>query len=119
MLVTYGYYYWLFVFLVRQCYHLVIKLGKMNLDNSWRLDRVIEIAENLGIYQLLCLTNQTNFNGGWKTNVFNKANGGILDSPREYFTSDLAMKYLEKRFRYIVARWGYSTSVFSWNLWNE
>jgi len=94
-------------------------LGKMNLDNSWRLDKVIEIAENLGIYQLLCLTNQTNFNGGWKTNVFNKANGGILDSPREYFTSDLAMKYLEKRFRYIVARWGYSTSVFSWNLWNE
>lgn len=94
-------------------------LGKMNLDNSWRLDRVIEIAENLGIYQLLCLTNQTNFNGGWKNNVFNKANGGILDSPREYFTSDLAMRYLEKRFRYIVARWGYSTSVFSWNLWNE
>jgi|WetSurMetagenome_2_1015567.scaffolds.fasta_scaffold03850_6 hypothetical protein len=93
--------------------------GKINLDASWKLDKVIELGESLGIYHQLCLTNQYNFNVAWKSNVFNKENGGILDSPEEYFTSEPAMKNLENRFRYIVARWGYSTSVFSWNLWNE
>lgn len=94
-------------------------LGKINLDAAWRLDKVIELGENYGIYHQMCLTNQYNFNVLWKTNVFNKENGGILESAKEYFTSEEAMKYLEKRFRYIVARWGYSQAVFSWNLWNE
>ena len=94
-------------------------LGKIKLDASWKLDRVIEMGEMLGIYHQLCMTNQYNFNLGWKYNVFNKENGGILESPKEYFTSEESMIYLEKRFRYIVARWGYSTAVFSWNLWNE
>jgi len=94
-------------------------LGKIKLDASWKLDRVIELGEILGIYHQMCMTNQYNFNLGWKYNVFNKANGGILESPKEYFTSEESMEYLEKRFRYIVARWGYSTAVFSWNLWNE
>jgi len=94
-------------------------LGRINLDASWKLDRVIEMGEVLGIYHQLCLTNQYNFNVAWKNNVFNKENGGILASPKEYYTSEQSMKLLEKRFRYIVARWGYSTAVFSWNLWNE
>ncbi|HAM11395.1 MAG: hypothetical protein A2X04_12245 [Bacteroidetes bacterium GWF2_41_9] len=94
-------------------------LGKINLDASWKLDRVIEMGEMLGIYHQMCMTNQYNFNLGWKYNVFNKENGGILESPKEYFTSEESMKYLEKRFRYVIARWGYSTAVFSWNLWNE
>ena len=94
-------------------------LGKIKLDASWKLDRVIELGEMLGIYHQLCMTNQYNFNLGWKYNVFNKENGGILESPKEYFTSEESMILLEKRFRYIVARWGYSRAVFSWNLWNE
>jgi len=94
-------------------------LGKINLDASWKLDRVIEMGEILGIYHQMCMTNQYNFNVAWKNNAFNKANGGILESPDEYFTSEESMEYLEKRFRYIVARWGYSSAVFSWNLWNE
>jgi hypothetical protein len=94
-------------------------LGKINLDAAWKLDKVIEMGEDLGIYHQMCMTNQYNFNLAWKHNVFNKANGGILESPKEYLTSEPAMRYLEKRFRYIIARWGYSTAVFSWNLWNE
>jgi hypothetical protein len=94
-------------------------LGKINLDAAWKLDKVIESGEQLGIYHQMCMTNQYNFNLGWKYNSFNRENGGILDSPKEYFTSEESMKLLEKRFRYIIARWGYSTGVFSWNLWNE
>ena len=94
-------------------------LGKINLDAAWKLDKVIEAGELLGIYHQMCMTNQYNFNLGWKYNAFNKENGGILESPKDYYTSEESMKILEKRFRYIIARWGYSTAVFSWNLWNE
>lgn len=94
-------------------------LGKMNLHDSWNLDKVIELGEYYGISHQLALTNQYNFNHQWASTVFNKANGGIVESAREYFTSEEAMRFLERRFRYIIARWGYSPAVFSWNLWNE
>ncbi|MPY88208.1 MAG: DUF5060 domain-containing protein [Luteitalea sp.] len=94
-------------------------LGRMNLETSWNLDNVLELGEQLGIYHIVTLTNQWTFNHRWEDHVFNKANGGILDAPDEYWTSEQAMEYLERRVRYIIARWGYSTSVFSWDLWNE
>jgi hypothetical protein len=94
-------------------------LGKINLENSWYLDNLLELGENLGIYHMLTLTNQYNFNRQWEIHTYNKANGGILDSKNEYFTSEEAMWYFERYLRYMVARYGYSTSVFSWDLWNE
>ena len=94
-------------------------LGKINLENSWNLDKLLELGETLGIYHMLTLTNQYNFNRQWKIHTFNKANGGILDSKNEYFTNEEAMQYFERYLRYLVARWGYSTAVFSWDLWNE
>jgi hypothetical protein len=94
-------------------------LGKINLENSWNLDKLLELGENLGIYHMLTLTNQYNFNRQWDIHTYNRANGGLLDSKNEYFTNEEAMQYFEKYLRYLVARWGYSTAVFSWDLWNE
>lgn len=94
-------------------------LGKMNLENSWNLDQVLESGERLGIYHMLTLTNQWTFHNRWEVHSYNKENGGILDSASDYWTNEEAMQYFEKQLRYHVARWGYSTSVFSWDLWNE
>lgn len=94
-------------------------LGRVNLESSWNLDKVLELGEQLGIYHILTLTNQWTFNHRWETHVFNEANGGILSDPAAYWTNQDAVRYLEQRLRYMVARWGYSTSVFSWDLWNE
>jgi len=94
-------------------------LGKINLENSWNLDKLLELGENLRIYHMLTLTNQYNFNRQWDIHTYNRQNGGILDSKNEYFTSEDAMRYFEIYLRYLVARWGYSTAVFSWDLWNE
>jgi len=94
-------------------------LGKMNQECSYNLDKVLELGEKLHIYHMLTLTNQWTFNSVWKGHAYNKANGGILNSKNEYWTNEEAMKYFERRVRYHVARWGYSTSVFSWDLWNE
>jgi hypothetical protein len=97
-------------------------VGKLNLDNCWAVDKALELGERLGIYHTLTLTNQTNFrrnNGGWDVNVYNVNNGGFLETPGEYFTNERAQQTFEHILRYAVARWGYSTALFSWGLWNE
>ena len=97
-------------------------VGKLNLEYCWCVDQVLELGEQLGIYHMLTLTNQTNFrtnNGGWDANVYNVKNGGFLNKPGKYFTDERAQRVFELLLRYVVARWGASTSVFSWDLWNE
>ena len=97
-------------------------VGKLNLEYCWCVDQVLDLGERLGIYHMLTLTNQTNFrtgNGGWDANVYNVKNGGLLNKPAEYFTDERAQRVFEHLLRYAVARWGASTSVFSWDLWNE
>lgn len=97
-------------------------VGKLNLEYCWCVDQVLQLGTQLGIYHMLTLTNQTNFrtgNGGWDKNVYNVKNGGFLNKPDEYFTDERAQRVFEHLLRYAVARWGASTSVFSWDLWNE
>lgn len=97
-------------------------VGKLNLEYCWAVDQVLELGERLGVYHMLTLTNQTNFrtsDSGWDTNVYNIKNGGFLQQPGEYWTDERAQRVFENLLRYVVARWGSSTSVFSWDLWNE
>jgi hypothetical protein len=97
-------------------------VGKLNLEYCWCVDQVLELGERLGVYHMLTLTNQTNFrtnNGEWDRNVYNVKNGGFLRKPGEYFTEERAQRVFENLLRYVAARWGASTSVFSWDLWNE
>ena len=97
-------------------------MGRLNLEYCWCVDQILRMGKQLGIYHMLTLTNQTNFrtgNGGWDVNVYNVKNGGFLKKPGEYFTDQRAQRVFEHLLRYAVARWGASTSVFSWDLWNE
>jgi Domain of unknown function (DUF5060)/Cellulase (glycosyl hydrolase family 5) len=93
------------------------------LDRAWQLDQVLEEAERRGIYVALSLLNHGAFstliNSEWADNPYNVANGGPLASPGEFFTNDEARALFEQRLRYVVARWGYSTHVLAWELWNE
>jgi hypothetical protein len=97
-------------------------VGKLNLEYCWCVDQVLALGQRLGVYHMLTLTNQTNFrttDSGWDTNVYNVKNGGFLQQPGEYWTDERAQRVFENLLRYAVARWGSSTSVFSWDLWNE
>ena len=94
-------------------------IGKYNMEGAWHLDRVLEDGEKYGIYHILTLTNQWTFNQQWAIHSYNAKNGGPIEQPAEYWTNEIAQQYFEKFLRYMVARWGYSTSVFSWDLWNE
>jgi hypothetical protein len=93
------------------------------LDRAWQLDTVMDTAARHGIAIELSLLNHgafsTAFNSEWDANPYNRANGGPLATPSEFFTSPVARKLFEQRLRYIVARWGYATNLLAWELWNE
>jgi hypothetical protein len=93
------------------------------LDRAWQLDRVLEEAERDGIYVMLSLLNHgafsSYFNSAWAANPYNAALGGPLATPAQFFTDATARELFARRLRYIVARWGWSTHVQAWELWNE
>ncbi len=79
-------------------------------------------AEN-GIYIMLALqyhgSVSTNVNPNWNDSPYNVANGGPCQSTIEFFTNDEARAHTKNRYRYIVARWGYSRAILCWELFNE
>ncbi|MFC1717786.1 DUF5060 domain-containing protein [Candidatus Poribacteria bacterium] len=96
-------------------------LGRYKLDQAWRIDHIVDMADQLGIYVMACLETQQYLrrNAWWDRFTYNEANGGPVKSPTDYFVNDEADAYFKKRLRYIVARWSYSTAIFSWQFWNE
>jgi hypothetical protein len=101
-------------------------LGRYNLENAWRLDYVLEQARRKGIYLQVALTTfghyrSESFEGDWPYSPYNMANGGFIDSraPAEFWSNERAQKYYRQMLRYVMARWGYSTTVASWELCNE
>jgi len=96
-------------------------LGKYKLDQAWRIDYLANLADGLGIYLMCCIETQQYLrrNAWWDRFTYNAANGGPVASPADYFVNDEADAYFRKRLRYVIARWSYSTAIFSWQFWNE
>src|SRR5690606_21176908 len=46
-------------------------------------------------------------------------NGGPASTPEEFFTLKESRDKYKNRLRYIVARWGYATSIGAWEFFNE
>ncbi len=97
--------------------------GRYSMENAWRMDLMLEAAEKYGIYIDLTLINHGQFSinpdAEWWDNPYNVINGGMLKTPDEFFINEEAIAYFKKRFDYIVSRWGYSTAIAFWELWNE
>jgi len=101
-----------------------IGYGRYSQRNSWRLDRVVEMAEQQGIRLMFCLDSFNSLRAGDPYPAFaqytqNAKFGGPLTRPTDFWTSAEAAREFQARMRYYVARWGYSTSVFAWEFWNE
>ncbi|MGA2324032.1 MAG: hypothetical protein ABSG22_09320 [Sedimentisphaerales bacterium] len=97
--------------------------GKLSMQIALRLDKYIEIAEQNGINIQLCLQHHGQFsttsNPDWNDNSYRDTAGGWLNNPAQFFSDAEAIRYTKNKFRYIIARWGYSTSIFAWELFNE
>ena len=98
-----------------------LKLDSYRLDDAWRLDAVFELARENGIYINFCLDNFHDWRSYDKRESipYFSENGGPAETISDFFTHELALKHYLRRLRYIIARWGYSTHVMAWELWNE
>ncbi|MBI3922683.1 MAG: DUF5060 domain-containing protein [Armatimonadetes bacterium] len=101
-----------------------VGLGRYDLSNSWRLDYVIDQAEQKGLKVMFCIDSFNSLRLSepypmWQGNPYNAKNGGPLAKPEQFFTDPEARKYMKRRLRYIIARWSYSPAVLSWEFWNE
>jgi hypothetical protein len=88
------------------------------------LDKIFEFMEDRGMAVSLVLWSHGQFSENtdpnWHCNSFNSANPcGYLDKPEEFFTDPRAKKDAMKMIRYVMARYGYSTSLFCYELFNE
>ena len=98
--------------------------GTYNLEAAWRLDYIVERCRALGIkINLVLFTTQETCADGtwcfWPSATWNAANGGPLAQASDLWTSAAAAAELAQRWRYVLARWAYSTSIFSFELANE
>ncbi|MCD6351727.1 MAG: DUF5060 domain-containing protein, partial [Armatimonadetes bacterium] len=104
-------------------------VGRYNQDIAYNFDRLIELAEKRGLYVQLCLNNacwefgrpdgKHDAYDSWGGNPYNRRNGGPCARPSDFWTNPQARRLYRNKLRYIVARWGYSTHVLAWELWNE
>jgi len=93
-------------------------------DNAFYLDWVVEYAESKNTAIELCLNHHGQFVASgadaiWYENPYNSANGGPCATSTDFFTNNTAKNHYKNRLRYINARWGYSTSIFAWEQFNE
>lgn len=97
--------------------------GRFFLPAARRMDMVMDSAAADGIYIQLVLQHHGQYTAevdpNWADNPANIANGGYLKEPQDFFTDPKALRLTRAKYRYIVARWGYSTHLFAYELFNE
>lgn len=104
------------------------QIDRYDLEKLFAFDELLQRAEELGIYlQMGALVGWPEFaevdewsnNNHWNENFYNSKNGGPIDYPFQFDSDVMAKKYFKNLLRYYIARWGYSTNVFCWQLWGE
>ncbi len=100
------------------------KPGGLDSRIAGNWDQLLDAAETDGVYLQVVFQHHGQFttgaNANWKENPWNAANpGGFLRTPTEFFTAPNARLMTMLKYRYIVARWGWSPAVFAWELFNE
>ncbi len=109
-------------------YGATLPTGQLNLTVAQKWDGIVAAAEQAGIHFQMTLQHHgqysTTVDPNWGqnpydiTNNIGSTNGFMLD-PVQFFTNTTAIALTERKLRYAVARWGYSTSIMAWELFNE
>jgi hypothetical protein len=86
-------------------------------------DTIMDQAAANGVYVQMTVQHHGQYTAitdpNWNENPFNVRNGGFLKHPDDFFTDPEAIRLTKNKLRYIVARWGYSTHLMSFELFNE
>ncbi|MCK6691911.1 MAG: DUF5060 domain-containing protein [Thermoanaerobaculia bacterium] len=98
-------------------------LKKYKQSAAWFIDWMLDYSAQHNLYLMLCINHHGQYsstvNPNWSENPYNAALGGPLAQPQQFFSNPAAKALHKNRLRYIVARWGYSTQLQCWELFNE
>lgn len=104
-------------------------------EDAWRLDTILQTAEEQGIALQIVLLWHQGFNsyGGppvnlptsparpdtkadWASNPYNAVQAGPFAAAAQFFSAEAGRSLFKRYLRYIVSRWGHSTSIFAWEI---
>lgn len=74
-----------------------------------KLDRLVTLCDSLNLYMMLTLG----------PGNYSPREGGFSPTAADFFVNEKSKERYKDRLRYIIARWGYSTSIGAWELFNE
>jgi hypothetical protein len=86
------------------------------------VDRLLALAEGQGLRVMVVTDTGDEWfptPDAWGSHPYGVAYGGPCAAPAEMFTSSEARRLYRNRLRYIVARWGYSDSLWALDAWNN
>jgi len=88
-----------------------------------RWDQLVLASEKAGLaFQFVLFHHglfSTRVNPNWPDHPWNKSKGGFLGKASDFFTDPEAKRRTKMWLRYAAARWGHSTSIMAWELFNE
>jgi hypothetical protein len=100
-----------------------VEPGRLDLEVARHWDAIVDAAAKNGVYFQMTLQHHGPYSSttdsNWGENPWNKKNGGFLETPEQFFTDAHARALTRAKYRYIVARWGYSPNILAWELFNE
>lgn len=98
-------------------------LRKYKQTNAFYTDWLFDFCAERGIYVMYCLQHHgqvsSTVNPNWAESPYNAVNGGPCANTWDFFTAESAKKHQRNKYRYCVARWGYSQNLMAWELFNE
>ena len=74
-----------------------------------KIDRMFDLADSLKLYVMLTLG----------PGNYNPREGGFSPTAADFFVNPNSKQQYKDRLRYLVARWGYHTSLGAWEFFNE
>jgi hypothetical protein len=89
-------------------------------NRAFDLDSVMSIAEEKGVYVQFMITTAGEMRmPWWLNNPYNASNGGPISETDSFFINQQSKELYQRKLRYIIARWGYSTQLFGYELVQE
>lgn len=80
-----------------------------------KLDRLFELSDSLGVYIMLTLSGGHSF----ETGNYSVKMGGFAVNDSDFFVNTKSKEQYKNKLRYLIARWGYSSSIGAWEFFNE
>jgi len=97
--------------------------GNYNQVNAWRLDRILDRCQELGVHVNLVITNHgmvsERVDAEWESNPYNTRQGGRLTGAAAWFTDPAALSGQDDLRRYLVARYADHPALLGWKLFSE